>query len=674
MHTLLRRCLFGLFVLVSGAGAATPVLQRPDSVGLQLGESLDYRLVAIGASTFAAQGLPPGVTINAATGALTGKPTELGTYRVTVTATNAEGSANGTLTIAVVAPDAAPLIYGPLLVDAFHEPHAGGDRFSCTLQATGAPTGYELTSVLPAGWFFNQGTLVGSSTEPGLYSVEVSAANANGIGSAAVTVRVHPSCRRIEQTTGALRAGDAFTVTLQFNRAVTFTGEAPYLEFHTYPDGTTRRIPYVSGNGSATFVFRYIVAANDAAGDILLYRAIQPAANSAVSGLIDANGVTLGASLPFEGPYTPVARIEAAVTTPPVATSTPATSTPTSTPTTTVEPTPSTTVDPTPTGNGSSGLPGAPATSEPVASTPTPTSSATPATTPTPVDATPTLTTPVTDPAPAAAATRLINVSARGQVADGDSAGAFIAGFVVAGTSPKKMLVRAVGPTLASYGVQSALGNPQLRLFDAAGRVVAQNEDWSGSETSGTASRVGAFELATGSRDAALTVTLNPGSYSMQVVPNGGNGVALAEVYDADGAASGSALVNLSMRGQASGGEGVLAAGFVVSGSSPKRVLIRGVGPELAKYGVGGTLANPKVTVYQGATVVAENDDWGTQVGGVTAADVAAAAETLGAFRLPSGSRDAAVVVTLPPGIYTAVAGPADGSARGAALVEVYEF
>ena len=130
-----------------------------------------------------------------------------------------------------------------------------------------------------------------------------------------------------------------------------------------------------------------------------------------------------------------------------------------------------------------------------------------------------------------------------------------IAGFVVSGSVPKQMLIRAVGPTLAQYGVSGTLPNPRLQIYSGS-TLVSQNEDWGGSTAvSDAAARVGAFPLPAGSRDAALLVTLQPGLYSAQVGDNGGDGIALVEVYDADGNGA-SKLINLSTRGMADTGDG----------------------------------------------------------------------------------------------------------------------
>lgn len=105
------------------------------------------------------------------------------------------------------------------------------------------------------------------------------------------------------------------------------------------------------------------------------------------------------------------------------------------------------------------------------------------------------------------------------------------------------------------------------------------------------------------------------------------------------------------------------AAGFIVTGNAPKKVLIRGIGPGLTQFGVAGALVDPRLQVYSGATLLAENDNWG-----------AVAASSTGAFALPSVSKDAALILTLAPGAYTAQVLPANGTPPGVALVEIYEL
>ncbi|MDO8541377.1 MAG: putative Ig domain-containing protein [Opitutaceae bacterium] len=271
-----------------------------------------------------------------------------------------------------------------------------------------------------------------------------------------------------------------------------------------------------------------------------------------------------------------------------------------------------------------------------------------------------------------ASTAQLTNVSARMRVAEGDGDGSrsLIAGFVVAGSQPKRVLLRAIGPALNGFGVQGALIDPRLRLYSSAGALVAENDNWDGNETSAVASAVGAFALSVGTRDSAVIVTLQPGAYTLVVSPNGGEGVALAEVYDADRTAGpgASAISNLSTRGQIDGDGSPLIAGFSVQGASAGRVLVRGIGPGLTMFGVGAALADVTLKIYRDGQLVAENDDWTS----ATVENTSAAAAS-GAFALAAGSKDAAIVLTLEPGSYTAVVSGV-GNAAGAGLVEVYEL
>jgi len=278
---------------------------------------------------------------------------------------------------------------------------------------------------------------------------------------------------------------------------------------------------------------------------------------------------------------------------------------------------------------------------------------------------------------------RLVNVSSRLRVATGDASRAVIAGFVITGTESKPVLVRAVGPGLSGFGVTGVLTNPRLQIYRGA-TLLAENEDWSNNaQVSATGDRVGAFRLGAGSQDAALVSTLAPGAYTVVVMPNGGAGVALIEVYDAATNVSLNAqqLVNISTRGFVDTGDGQLIAGFVVSGNAPKRVLIRGVGPGLTQFGVPGAVTDPVLTLFASGnpTAIAQNNNWGTgqpidnRQTMATAAEIAAASTATGAFPLVNGSNDAAMIITLMPGAYSAVVNGANNG-TGAGLIEVYEI
>jgi hypothetical protein len=287
---------------------------------------------------------------------------------------------------------------------------------------------------------------------------------------------------------------------------------------------------------------------------------------------------------------------------------------------------------------------------------------------------------------------RLVNISSRLHVSGDDPNGAAIAGFVVTGTVPRQYLIRAAGPTLSYFGVTNPLSDPQLKLFDAQGALVATNAGWANDPmVSYLGDALGAFRFTDGSVDAALLLTLAPGSYTAQVSSSsGGTGTALLEVYDGDSIATSPTkqLINISTRGVVGPGDDVLIGGFVISGDRPKRLLIRAVGPGLNQFGVVGTLSDPVLTVYDTKrVVVARNQNWGTgdpvtnsqYVATPEEIDVASSAS--GAFPLQRGSLDAALIVTLPPGAYSAVvtAGPltqglTNNDTRGAALVEIYEI
>ena len=279
---------------------------------------------------------------------------------------------------------------------------------------------------------------------------------------------------------------------------------------------------------------------------------------------------------------------------------------------------------------------------------------------------------------------RLVSLSSRAWVNDpaGD-AGALIAGFVITGAVPKPVLLRAIGPSLAGFGVHNTIADPRLILYDATGHVLLTNDNWGGTAALvATQARLGAFALDPASKDAVILTTLAPGIYTMQVADNGGQGVALAEVYDASDNPQSEyqRLVDISTRGPVTAGEGVLIGGFMVTGNSPKKVLVRGVGPGLTAYGVPNALADPLLTVYNAAGVaLAQNDQWETSAPlttaqtGASPTDLSAAFASTSAFALAHGSKDAALIVVLAPGAYTAVVSGVGGQ-TGVALVEVYEI
>lgn len=262
---------------------------------------------------------------------------------------------------------------------------------------------------------------------------------------------------------------------------------------------------------------------------------------------------------------------------------------------------------------------------------------------------------------------RLVNVSTRGRV---DSP--LVAGFVTTGSTPKRLLVRAAGPGLADFGVSDPLANPRLELYRGSTRL-SINDSWESQEP--TASQwtalTGAFPFLPRSKDALLTATLDPANYTATVSSGnaGEAGTALVEVYevmDQNEALADRRMVNISTRGEIAN-DTSLVAGFVVAGNVPRRVLIRGMGPSLARYGIANFVPDPRLTLYQGRTVIAQNDNWST----ADTTEVSYATSMTGAFPFAS-TLESAIVISLAPGAYTAEVTTADGQS-GIGMVEVYE-
>lgn len=262
---------------------------------------------------------------------------------------------------------------------------------------------------------------------------------------------------------------------------------------------------------------------------------------------------------------------------------------------------------------------------------------------------------------------RLANLSTRADAGPGDRT--LIAGFVIGGSGKKSMIIRGAGPALARLSVTGVLPNPAITLFGADGAARATNDNWeSSSKTVADVSALGAFPFLSGSLDSVLPVELLPGNYTLHLSDAGGrSGVGLVELYDNDG--SPARLTNLSSRVRLDAADAVGIAGFVIQGERPGRFLLRAVGPGLAGLGIQSFLSDPKLTLTTASGVVAaENDNWSSAE---NVADVQRSSATVGAFPLSAGSRDAALLVTLTPGNYTALV--RGGGTTGTVLVEVYE-
>jgi len=258
---------------------------------------------------------------------------------------------------------------------------------------------------------------------------------------------------------------------------------------------------------------------------------------------------------------------------------------------------------------------------------------------------------------------RLANLSTRMQMLGGNDA--IIAGFVIGGSTPKTVAIVASGPSLRQFGINNALLDPRLMLVRSSNQaMVADNDNWSFAPN---VSQIQASGFApTQYFESAILATLDPGAYSA-IVYGGGSvgaptGVALVGVYEVDHPEV--PLINMSTRGKVLTGNDVMIAGFVIQGETPQTVAIVATGPSLTQYGVTGPLANPTLTLMRSSdqSIVATNDDWQT---------ASNSAQIQSSGFAPTNPLESAMLVTLPPGAYTAIVSGAGGG-TGTAVVGVY--
>jgi hypothetical protein len=274
----------------------------------------------------------------------------------------------------------------------------------------------------------------------------------------------------------------------------------------------------------------------------------------------------------------------------------------------------------------------------------------------------------------AAGSSRILNVSARAFLGGGGNQ--LVAGSALGGSGQKKLLVRGIGPGLASLGVAGFLPDPAVTVYVGSTKV-ATNDNWSSfpDQAALEAARVvaGAFALAPSSKDAALVANLNAGTaYTAETSSRHGSGLALFQLYDVDQSGSGSKITSQSARGYVGTGDQLLTGEFTLQGDVATVLLIRGVGPALKQFGVHGILNAPVLTLYRGSgavgTPIASNSQWENNANLAALKDVTT---RTGAFALAPGSSDAAVLVVLPPGRYT-VQISGQNQTTGIAMIELY--
>lgn len=253
----------------------------------------------------------------------------------------------------------------------------------------------------------------------------------------------------------------------------------------------------------------------------------------------------------------------------------------------------------------------------------------------------------------------VLNVSTRLRVDAGDNAG--IGGFIIKGTVPKKVMIRAVGPSLSKAGVAGVLSDPTLQVFDSGGQQVGQNDNWNANRAEILVSGLAPPD----EHEAALILTLQPGAYTAVVRGIGASaGVAIVEVYDLSASDTGSRVANISTRGRVGTADNLMIGGFIVGGTQSTRVVVRAIGPSLANFGVAGTLTDPTLEVHDGnGVLIAGDDDWRQFQESLLVQTGLA----------PTDDRESAMFLVLQPGAYTAVV-QGKGNSTGVALVEVYNL
>ncbi len=269
------------------------------------------------------------------------------------------------------------------------------------------------------------------------------------------------------------------------------------------------------------------------------------------------------------------------------------------------------------------------------------------------------------------------NISTRSLVQTGEHV--MIGGFIVQGTGTKSVIIRAIGPELTQYGISDALANPKLELYNGTGALIGTNDDWQTTIIGGviTSNQVSDIQNSgrapTAASESAIIADLQPGNYTAIVrgVSNT-TGVALVEVYDLNSGAS-SSLDNISTRSFVQTGEHVMIGGFIVQGTGPKRVIIRGIGTELTQYGIADVLADPRLELHDGTgALIATNDDWQTTIlGGIITSNQVSDIQSSG--RAPTAASESAIIADLQPGNYTAIVNGVNNT-TGVALVEVYDL
>src|SRR5947207_7183171 len=250
------------------------------------------------------------------------------------------------------------------------------------------------------------------------------------------------------------------------------------------------------------------------------------------------------------------------------------------------------------------------------------------------------------------------NISTRGMVGTGEDV--LIAGFIISGNQPKKVIVRALGPTLSTLGVSAALADPTITIVNSSNVVVDSNDNWRNRQET----EIAASGFAPpNDLESAIIATLAPGSSTAVVSgKNGGTGVALVDLYQLD--ASTSIFGNLSTRGFVGTGENVLIGGLIIGNGEPPVIVLRAIGPTLSSFGIARPLQDPTLELRDanGALIAFDNDWKDNTPTGIKAT-----------LLNPTDNRESAIIASLAAGNYTVIVRGKNGT-TGVALVEAYRL
>ena len=256
---------------------------------------------------------------------------------------------------------------------------------------------------------------------------------------------------------------------------------------------------------------------------------------------------------------------------------------------------------------------------------------------------------------------RALNISTRLRVLPGDNA--LIGGFIIPGNTSKKVIVRAIGPSLSQFGLTGLLNDPTLELYDSTG-LIASNDNWRESQEMVIAnSGVPPHD----DLESAVVATLSPGAHTVVVRgKNNTSGIGVVEAFDLE-SQSPAQFANISTRGFVDAGDNVMIGGFILGGDTgTAHIAILGIGPSLVQVGIPNALPDPTLSLFDAnGTLLIFNDNWMENSG--------QAAELTAAGLGPSNSAESGIFTTLSPGAFTAILAGKNG-AIGVGIVQVYNL